>query len=195
MLHPYFSKHVTHLVWDASYYDSRIATDYRSYENAFEKSEHLATSRDEAYIKARQSDALLLKSIEGHVPRNVRIPASLRGTGHLLEYGMEPPTDDEQGFPLSTSWRHRSQPEDVLSMPDIRSSRFYRDSADFEDGNRMAGCHIGFADYYRCRENQKKLRGEAWETDGNRARYYFFEACMRLPQLRNIAHSGYRALA
>ena len=195
ILHPYFSKHVTHLIWDASYYESGIATDFHLYEDAFERSEHLASSRDEAYIKARQSDALLLKTVESYIPRNPRIPISLRGSGHLLEYGTEPPTDDEQGFPLNSRWRDRSQPEDILSMPDIRSSRFYRDSADFQDGNHMAGCHIGFADYYRCWENQNKIRGQAWETDGNRARYLFFEAFRRLPQLRNIAHTDYRALA
>lgn len=61
MQHPYFGKYATHIIWDASYYDSRIATDYHLYEDAHERSEHLATSRDEAYIKARQSDALLFE--------------------------------------------------------------------------------------------------------------------------------------
>lgn len=195
MQHPYFGKYVTHIIWDASYYDSRIATHYHLYEDAFERSEHLATSRDEAYIKARQSDALLFETLEGCVPRKPRIPASLRGTGNLLEYGVGLPTEDEHRMPLNSRWTDRSQPEDVLSMPDIHGSRLYRHSADFQDGNHMSGCHIGFADYYRCWENQKKLRGEAWETDRGRARYYFFEAFNRLPNLRNIVHSDYRALA
>ncbi|KAM0706126.1 hypothetical protein Q7P35_006675 [Cladosporium inversicolor] len=56
----------------------------------------------------------------------------------------------------------------------------------------MARCHIGFANYYCCWENQKKIR--RWETHGL-AHDYFFEAPERLPKLRNLAHSDYRALA
>lgn len=123
------------------------------------------------------------------------IPASLRGTGGLLEYGVGPPTEDEQGMPLDSPWRDRSQPEDVLSMPDIRSSKFYRDSADFQDGNHMRACHIGFSDYYRRWENQKKVRGEPWRNGVDQARNYFSEAIRRLPNLRHLAHSDYRALA
>ena len=195
MLHPYFSKHVTHLIWDASYYDSEIATDYSMYENAFRKSEHLAPSRDEDYIRTRQTDAALLKTVESRVPTKARIPVALSGKGHLLAYGIAARTNDEQGIPLSTRWRDRWQSEDVLSMPNIRESKLYRDSADTQDGDHMAGCHLGFADYYRRWENQNKLRDLSWQTEGKHARNYFVEAMTRLPKLRNIAHSDYRALA
>lgn len=195
MQHPYFSNYVTHLVWDASYYEYALATDYSRYENAFEQSEHLATSRDEAYVITRQTDAALLKDVQSHVHRHPRIPKSLRGTGNMLEYGLTPPRDDEQGYSLDSPWRDLSQPEDVLPRPNIGSSKLYRDSADFQDGNHMKGCHLGFADYYRLWENQNKVRGKHWQVDGNLARHYFFEAVRKLPKLRHLVHSDYRALA
>jgi hypothetical protein len=40
LLHPYFSKHVTHLLWDASYYEERIAANYRAYEDDYLYSNH-----------------------------------------------------------------------------------------------------------------------------------------------------------
>jgi hypothetical protein len=195
MLHPYFSRYVTHLVWDASYYTESLATDYNAYEHAFEQSEHTASARDEAYIKTRAHDIEMLEEVQGHVPMHPRIPASLRGTGRLLEHGVGPPTEDEHGMPLDSPWGDRSQPEDVLSMPDIRSSKFYRDSADFQDGNHMRACHIGFSDYYRRWENQKKIRGELWRNGVDQARNYLFQAIRRFPNLRHLAHSDYRALA
>lgn len=192
LLHPYFSQHVTTLIWDASYYEADIATDYNKYEYAFERSDHLATSRDEAYIKALQADAELLKTMESGVPDHPRIPASLRGTGQLLNYGMALSTDGEQG---DSPWRDRSQPEDVLSMPDVRDSNLYRYSAGYQEGNHMRGCHTGFADYHRCWENQNKIRGRDWTVDSNQAREYFLEAFATLPKLRNLVHSDFRALA
>lgn len=108
LVHPYFSQHVTTLVWDASYCEAQIATEYSKYEYVFEKSDHLASSRDETYIKALQADAETFRTIESGIPSHSRIPASLRGTGSLLDYGMAPPTDDEQGVPLDSPWRDRS---------------------------------------------------------------------------------------
>ena len=40
--HPYFSKHVTHLLWDASYYDPRYLND-NNYSAMHVSSEHLTT--------------------------------------------------------------------------------------------------------------------------------------------------------
>jgi hypothetical protein len=195
LVHPYFSQHVTTLVWDASYYEAQIATNYSRYEYFFERSDHLASSRDEAYIKALQADAEMFKTIESGVPNNPRIPASLRGTGSLLEYGMVPPTDDEQGVPWNSPSRDQSQPEDVLSMRDIRNSDLYRSSAGYQGGNHMRGCHTGFADYHRRWENQERIRGRDWTVDRSQAREYLFEAFAKLPKLRNLVHSDFRVLA
>jgi hypothetical protein len=195
LVHPYFSQHVTTIVWDASYYVAELATDYSKYQYAFERADHLATSRDEAYIKALQDDAEMLETIASGVPDQQRIPESLRGIGQLLEYGMAPPTDDERGVPLDLPSRDQSQTEDVLSMRDIRYSYLYRDSDYYQEANRMRGCHTGFSDYYRCWQNQNKIRGRDWTVDRNQAREYFFEAFEKLPKLRNIIHSDFRVLA
>lgn len=193
--HPFFSQHVTTLVWDASYYETQLATEYSKYEYAFERSDHLASSRDEACIKAPQADVETFKMIESGVPDHPRTPASLRGTGQLLEYGMVPPIDDEQGVPLSLLSRAQSQPEDVLSMRDVRNSNLYRYSADYQEGNHMRGCHTGFAEYHRRWENQNRIRGRDWTVDRNQAREYLFAAFANLPKLRNLVHSSFRALA
>lgn len=193
--HPFFSQHVTTLVWDASYYETQLATEYSKYEYAFERSDHLASSRDEAYIKALQADAETFKMIESGVPDHPRTPASLRGTGQLLEYGMAPPIDDEQGVPLSSLSRAQSQPEDVLSMRDVRNSNLYRYSVDYQEVNHMRGCHTGFAEYHRRWENQNRIRGRDWTVDRNQAREYLFAAFANLPKLRNLVHSDFRALA
>jgi hypothetical protein len=193
MLHPYFSQHVTHVIWDASYYDARIATEYNRYAEAVEYSKHLAASRDESYIRAQQADDKTLQAIERSLPTQPRIPASLRSTGQLLQYGVAPPTDDDRGVPLR-SWR-RSQPEDALSLPDMRVSNLYRRSDNDQEASHMRGSHLGFADYYRRRENQNSIRGKDWTFDCNQAREYFFEAFDRLPNLRNLAHTDFRALA
>jgi hypothetical protein len=39
MLHPYFSKYVTTLIWDSSHYEESISEDYSAYEHAFENSD------------------------------------------------------------------------------------------------------------------------------------------------------------
>ena len=191
--HPYFSQHVTTLVWDASYYEDHIATDHSRYAFEFEGSEHLATAREEAYIKAFQADDEMFNTIESFLPNHPRIPASLRGTGSLLEYGVAPPTDDEQGVPLSS--QSRSQPEDVLSMSNVRDSHLYRHSASYMERKFLLGTHTGWADYHRRWQNQLKIRGGNWTADPNQAREYLSEVSARLPNLRNLVHSDFRALA
>ena len=189
--HPFFSQHVTTLVWDASCYETQIATDYSKYEHAFERSDHLALSRDEAYIKALQADAETFKTIESGVTDLPSIPSSLRGTGSLNEYGVAPPIRISKNSPS----RDQSQPEDVLSMRDVRDSNLYRYSVDYQEGNHMRGCHTGFADYHRRWENQNRIRGRDWIVDCNQAREYLFEAFAKLPKLRSLVHSDFRALA
>jgi hypothetical protein len=44
LLAPYFGKHITHLLWDASYYEQRFANEYREYEFAFKASKHTICS-------------------------------------------------------------------------------------------------------------------------------------------------------
>jgi hypothetical protein len=59
LLHPYFSKHVTHLLWDASYYEERIAANYRAYEDDYLYSNHTLKHEDKSHRQNREADALL----------------------------------------------------------------------------------------------------------------------------------------
>jgi hypothetical protein len=196
MLHPYFSKYVTHLTWDSSHYELSISEDYSAYEHAFENSEHLFTSKDAAYVKAREADAVSLRELRSCGPRAPRIPRTLRNTGDLLEYGVPAPTEDEEGFKFTDRFRGFLKPENVASMPDISGSSLYRNSYDFRDGTHMKGCHLGFPAYRRRWENQHSIRGGEHGYDGsNLGRQYFLEAVWRLPKLRHLSYSDYRALA
>ena len=153
MLHPYFSQHVTHLIWDASYYSDEVANQYDAYQTAFERCEHLASLEDEAFIRARQTDIKSLETILSPVPRQAKVPASLHGTGPLLQYGMAPPSDNGQGAPLDRS-------ENALTIPDVRDSLLYMHAEDFQDRIHIKGCHLGFADYHRRWMNQVDIRGK-----------------------------------
>lgn len=65
MDHPYSSKHVTHLLWDGSWYEQELAHDFHKYEHRFAHSSHAAISRDEEYIRAREADAAQLLELAG----------------------------------------------------------------------------------------------------------------------------------
>lgn len=45
MQHPYFSKHVTHFLWDASWYEKDIALKVGEYQSRASQSSHIVTSR------------------------------------------------------------------------------------------------------------------------------------------------------
>jgi hypothetical protein len=139
MLHPYFSKYVTHLIWDSTHYELSISEDCNAYEHAFENSEHLFTYKDAAYVKAREADAVTLRQLRSCGPRAPRIPRTLRNTGDSLEYGVPAPTEDEEGFRLTDRFRGFPKPENVAAMPDISGSSLYRNSYDFRDGSHMKG--------------------------------------------------------
>lgn len=54
--HPYFSQHVTHLLWDASLYDSELATTWDYYRGAFQLAIHTSVYKDPAFSQLRETD-------------------------------------------------------------------------------------------------------------------------------------------
>lgn len=83
MQHPYFSKHVTHFLWDASWYEKDIALKVGEYQSRASQSSHIVTSKDVEYITAREADAALFEELSdegGKVPHNF----VLRGMHHTL---------------------------------------------------------------------------------------------------------------
>lgn len=84
MDHSYFSRHVTIMIWDASYYDKSCATDYAVYCRALEDADHLDSSRDTDDPLDPQSDMMLLTELQK--PK----PAVTSTHNHdLLEYTLD----------------------------------------------------------------------------------------------------------
>lgn len=98
LLHPYFSKHVTHLLWDASHYEERLAISYDAYHDAFINSCHTFDREDESYNQKRAADALLQRQLRSVGPTAPSIPLQLRGS--LLEHGVMAPAQDKCGRPV-----------------------------------------------------------------------------------------------
>lgn len=127
MDHPYCSKHITHLLWDASWYEKDIALKVGEYQSRASQSSHMVMSKDVAYITAREADAALFEELseeEGRVP-HIYI---LRGMHHTLSVNR---WSNEQGRP------RRTEPiESAVSCPDITKSSL------FDDGHYQDSCNM-----------------------------------------------------
>lgn len=198
--HPYFSKHVTTLIWDASYYDAGRATEYNDYQLAFENACHLDRSRDIDYLLARQNDERLLAELRTQLDVVSRTPRSSSGAGRLLQQNIPATIGGQQGF-----YRKTERSKDLLQsgttnyMTAISNTKLLNDAYDYQDRNHMRGCHLGFADYARLWMNQGLIRGDLVNKncDSRRdlGREYFLEAVRKMPKLCHLAYSDYRELA
>jgi hypothetical protein len=225
LLHPYFSKHVTHLLWDASHYQESIATNYYTYHAAFIESTHTFEGEDQSYCQKRAADAVLQKQLRCIGPAAPSIPLQLRGNGSLLEYNVAGSANDRCG---RSNEQHDSgdEPggEDDISdepHPQLPQCSQVPLAVTLEDGFSRE-CHLSFSDYYRGWINQQSIRGRdqaqediashedpdyvqskelenielgVWDIDGNLAQHYFRRAIDELPNLRHLMYGDHRALA
>jgi hypothetical protein len=225
LLHPYFSKHVTHLLWDASHYEESMATNYYAYHTAFIKSTHIFEPEDASYCQKRAADAVLQKQLRCVGPTAPNIPLQLRGIGRLLEYGMTASAEDGRGKPVDQrdSGNESCIDDDTSenSYPQLPQRSRNAVAETLGDG-LSRGCHLSFSDYYRGWINQQSIRGRdqaqediashedpdyvqskelenvesgVWDIDGNLAQHYFRRAIDELPNLRHLMYGDYRALA
>jgi hypothetical protein len=220
LLHPYFSKHITHLLWDASYYDQNIAADYREYEAAFNRSKHVLGQWNHEYSGYRTADSILQRRLRCVGPTAPSIPPVLRGTGRLVDYDVPAPVEDERGRPIRRHSELSEGEDDTNDHPEVPQSRRSH-SVELQEMGYLQGCHFSHSDYFRRWVNQESIRGRdldegdvyedengfskseeahkvasgLWDIDGNLARYYFLRAVDDLPNLRHIMYGDYRALA
>lgn len=220
LLHPYFSKHITHLLWDASYYDQNIAADYREYEAAFNRSKHVSGQWNHEYSGYRRADSILQRRLRCMGPPAPSIPPVLRGTGRLVDYDVPAPVEDERGRPIRRHSELSEGEDDTNDHPEVPQSRRSH-SVEFQEMGYLQGCHFGHSDYFRRWVNQESIRGRdpdevadyedengfaeseeahniasgVWDIDGNLAQFYFLTAIDELPNLRHIIYGDYRALA
>lgn len=95
--HPYFSKHVTTLIWDASTYKSSLAKTYQAYRRACTGS---AWKRQRSLIsrRVRQSRTAAVKSLLEGVPETSVLAPQPEASVTLLGDDIDgPPSDMEQG--------------------------------------------------------------------------------------------------
>ena len=167
LLHPYSSKHVTHLLWDASYYEERIAANYRAYEDDYLHSKHTLMSENNLYRQEREVDALLQWQLRCVGPTAPSIPLQLRGIGSLLEYNVIDSAEDHRERAAKSHgyedvlWNEDGTLEhDFPRLPEHSRSV----EADGIGHALMRGCHLSFPDYHRNYLNQQSIRGR--DQDG-----------------------------
>jgi len=222
LLHPFFGKHITHLLWDASYYDQTYASDYPEYEAAFYASKYLQGSYSSAYSLQRRADAIMQRQLRRNGPSAPSVPAALRrGMGRLLDYDVEARSEEDgHGRPIQHELRAIGIEYDKPHPPSVPQSRPFVPS-DIQEYGYLRGCHLGHADYFRRWVNQESMRGrdtdegsddelnnahgmsieaeniatKEWDIDGNLARFYFRRAIKELPNLQHIMYGDYRTLA
>ena len=220
LLHPYFGKHITHLLWDASYYDQTHAIDYAEYLFAFCASKHTVSSWSPDYSRQRRADAIMQRQLRRNGPQAPSVPAALRGTGRLLDYDVPDQVENETGRPIRLDLRVFGIEHDKPDLPSVPESRL-RISVNMQEEAYLRGCHLGHSDYFRRFVNQESIRGRSkdedidqdiqnghgvsieaknvmtkeWDIDGNLAQFYFRRAINELPNLQHIMYADYRALA
>jgi hypothetical protein len=147
MNHPFFSKYVTHLVWDASHFDRTLAYDLDAYKDAFMDSPgSWCTPRLE---QSWRENRRLLSRLLRYDPREKVSP--LPGDEFLEN-------DDDS---------------DISEMDE------------YEHGRNL----VGFPEYHRRYDIQRTIRERELTS-----RYLRF-AVAKLPQLRHIDYTDFRALS
>lgn len=220
LLHPYFSKHITHLLWDASYYEQEIATDYREYEAAFKDSKHISDQVNEEFRSLRKADSVLQRRLRCVGLTAPSIPSALRGTGRLVDYDTSVPAENDRGRLLRQHPEVCGSRDDLYDHPQVPQSHRSR-SIELRELGYLQGCHLDHPDYFRRWVNQESIRGRdldevadfedengfaeseeaqkmasgVWDIDGSLAQFYFLRAIDELPNLRHIMYGDYRALA
>lgn len=197
---PYFSKHVTHLIWDASWYEEDVAQRYETYQYRARTSTHLSESRDAEYITAREADAELLDQLshtQGILKEMRRRKPGIILPDFAYENPLNAPPTLSNFMHFSESTRPPPLPQVVVPRQPIVSATTYSNisrsplfqNALHEDGNHMLGFHPGSQDYYRRWDSQ-------WRLDrADVAIKQFKRAFTRLRNIKHISYTDWRALA
>lgn len=205
--HPYFSKKVTHLLWDASFYEEALATDTHEYESNYNIAfDHFL--KDPAYCQNREDDSALEAQLRYVGPMQTNESTRLRGSRSLLE--SNDPADDvlEHNRSMMRDWQAAQRHPDWL-LNDNRAIGAvpYKitDPMDIIEVSLMRGWHLTFPEYFRRWRNQESIYSARREMNGsgtermytgqNLARHYFLKALAELPLLKHVSYGDWRGLA
>lgn len=192
LLHPYFRVHVTHLLWDGSFYEEILAHGFDNYVSAVNKAEHDTDHRYDAFCRSTRNDNMLEAQLRRDRSRALSIPATLCSGGSLLNYGVPVPAAEERVGSMS------QQPQEFPSEEDIP------ELARHETAIKM-DCYSTFPNYVRGWWNQMDVassEAKSWQVtsgeqgvDGDLCQHYFLRAIDELPKLKHISYGDYRSLA
>lgn len=192
LLHPYFRVHVTHLLWDESYYEELLAHGFDNYVRAVNKAEHDTDHRYDAFCRSKRNDNVLEAQLRRDRCRALSIPATLCSGGSLLNYGVPVPAREERVGSMS------QQPQEIPSEEDIPELSRHGTAI-------TMGCYSTFPNYVRAWWNQLDVTSsetKSWQVmsgeqgvNGDLCQHYFLRAIDELPKLKHVSYGDFRSLA
>lgn len=202
LVHPYFRKHVTHLLWDASFHEGPLADEFERYVKAVSEGEHDTDYRYEDFCRRQRQDNMLEAQLRRERSKAPSIPATLCSSGSLLNYGIPVAAEEERCGAMSQQQREDASDENIFELNDL--SLHGTPHARHEAAIAM-GCYLTFPDYVRGWQNQLKIcssETKSWQVapgeqvvDGDLCQHYFLRTIDELPKLKYVSYADYRSLA
>ncbi|KAK4543867.1 hypothetical protein LTR36_004900 [Oleoguttula mirabilis] len=182
--HPYFSRYVTELVYDASLYDSQVAGDWNEYVQECQEAPRSFVDPD--WAKRKRTEARLWHRFDAYssLPRpNVLSSMDMLMTvpslnmPHVHIAGQDVLAEDVQNL----------FGDDITGLDDGGVDD--EEAEDYYEHVYRLGCHKGFPDYYlrhktQCRMQEARLPANMLQ-----------HVLARLPKLRTIHFTDYRHLS
>lgn len=182
--HPYFSRHVTELIYDSSLYNGAIATNWNAYVDACEDAPRML--RDAEWMQRKRDEAIMWHDI-----------------GAYSDLPAPPVPPVEEIARLSISDRASGSADDVRGSPGLPDNEHDRDDSengedgedsddgmdDYYDTVYRLGCHKSFPDYMQRYRAQRRMEAASVPKKMLRS------ALSGFPRLRTITYSDYRMLS
>lgn len=176
--HPYFSRYVTEMVYDASLYDAGVADDWNEYVTRCEAAPRKFFDTD--WAEGKRRTGRMWNRLAAY--SDLKPPLALTTRRGLMASSNNPLLD---GLTLE----QQAEPEVVRYMldEDVPGVHDHLDAQVQRDIFR-SGCHKGFAEYYERRETQDRM------DDANLLRNMLPHILIQLPKLRTIHFTDFRGL-
>ncbi|TLD06823.1 hypothetical protein E2P81_ATG10214 [Venturia nashicola] len=201
LLHPYFRKHVTHLLWDASFYDSQLVLARDSYERAFVRESHIRNLGDLDIRLIRDADELLEDQLRSDAMKAPNRSWRISGNSSLIDHAASALAEEGTTSAIS------QEPQGSLTEPE-ESEHWDREHPcpNFHHMERffLRGSHSSYLDYLRRWLNQEnictkgvdpaRVESKHLDIDGNLARHFFLRAIDELPLLGHVSYGDFRSL-
>ncbi|KAK5117130.1 hypothetical protein LTR85_009061 [Meristemomyces frigidus] len=181
--HPYFSRYVTELVYDASLYDPEIAGDWNEYVQQCQEAPRNFVDLD--WAKRRRTEAQLWHQFAAYSdPPLPTVPSSMNML--MADTDNAIPNVQSMGqHVLDQEPQSRVGEDGAVSVDDD----FYEeDEEDYYEQVYRLGCHKGFPDYYLRHKTQRCMQEAKLPLN------MLQHILARLPKLRTIHFTDYRSL-